>query len=285
MKKLLFIFVSFVIAISAFGQSATINGNACPLSPTVCHENVCINSFVDLTADITSGTIDSVRWYEQIDVGSGWGAAQDIGTSLTVSVPVNEVATFGHQYHYTLVVYIGATSYLASTEVFVDGPPTAVLNASSTSFCEGQSITFTASGGVYYEFLVEGIPVQGPSTNNDYITSSLSDGDVVEVVVEDINGCTNTASLVVTVYALPDATNIIPSDACEGEGMDFQYVGLSGSGDWTIKFWDPTHTIQWGPDYTTSVANGMVLDVPIPYGTSDVDVELIDNATLCSNFN
>ena len=85
-----------------------------------------------------------------------------------------------------------------------------------------------------------------------------------------------------TVRPRPDATSVMPSSTCLGEEMDWTYSGLTGTGPWVVSFWDPTHTIQYGPDYNVSNPNGSINDVPIPYGTPNVHFKIEDN--YCPNF-
>lgn len=92
-----------------------------------------------------------------------------------------------------------------TNSVLVRPVPTATLSSSDAddAICEGENVIFTASGGIHYNFQVNGATVQnGVSTT--YTTSSLSDGDVVTVLVTNASGCTDVSpSIIMTVHPLP----------------------------------------------------------------------------------
>ena len=92
--------------------------------------------------------------------------------------------------------------------------PIASLTSSDADniFYEGAFITFTAGGGTIYDFLVDGISLQNGSLNT-YTTNSLTDGQVISVVVTDAEGCSATsAGITVDVIPMPDGWTINPPD-------------------------------------------------------------------------
>ncbi len=96
------------------------------------------------------------------------------------------------------------------------------------TFCTGSAITFTAGGGSNYNFRIGGTSVQS-GTSSTYATSSLTNGQVVDVVVTNSNSCVATsASITNTVNALPLPT-ITSSDAdntfCLGTSITFTASG------------------------------------------------------------
>ena len=100
---------------------------------------------------------------------------------------------------------------------------TATLNATDTEICEGESITFNASGAGTtgsYEFFVNAGSVQGPLANHIFTTNALTDGDVVSVRVVDDNGCVDTEQLAITVNPLPIVT-LAPdvNNVCQGTSV------------------------------------------------------------------
>ncbi|MCF8465742.1 MAG: HYR domain-containing protein [Flavobacteriales bacterium] len=73
----------------------------------------------------------------------------------------------------------------------VNPGPTVLLvsNDADTTICVGQSISFFASGGLTYEFLVDGVS-QGPASSTSvFVTSTLTNGQVVSVIATDGNLC------------------------------------------------------------------------------------------------
>ncbi len=118
---------------------------------------------------------------------------------------------------------------------------------------------FTGSGGVQYEFFVNGIEVQALGADDTYDTSTLADGDVVSVNVYNADNCVGTSSLTMTVQ---DAINLLDVSAsateyCEGSGGVSIYIATPQNGVTydlirtsddnlmgTITF-DGTNTVQW----------------------------------------
>ena len=142
--------------------------------------------------------------------------------------------------------------------------PVATLTSSDpdNTFCSGTSVTFTASGGTNYNFRVGGISVQNSSAST-YITSSLANGQAVDVVVTNANGCVSTSAQIVNIVnSLPTAV-LISSDAdnkfCVGTSVTFTAGGGS-----SYNFRVNGTSVQNGPSssYTTSaLTNGQVVDV------------------------
>ena len=70
----------------------------------------------------------------------------------------------------------------SSTETYALNDPGALPVSLASSedptneICDGESVTFTASGSVDYEFFINGVSV---STTNPYVTTTLVDGESV----------------------------------------------------------------------------------------------------------
>jgi len=143
-------------------------------------------------------------------------------------------------------------------------PPTPGLAISDadSAFCEGTEVVFTATGGILYDFRVDGISVQSGS-DDTFTTDTLTDGQRIDVIVTDGNSCTATsAEIEVTVFSLPDA-QLSDSDAdqiiCEGTIVTF-----SASGGANYDFTVDGLTAQSGTqsDYLTdSLTDGQTVNV------------------------
>jgi gliding motility-associated-like protein len=148
----------------------------------------------------------------------------------------------------------------------VNSFPTPALFSSDAdnNFCAGTAITFYAGGGNSYNFRIGGISVQN-GTSSDYTTNSLTNGQIVDVVVTSVNGCSVTsASISNTVYSLP-APVLTSSDPdntfCEGTSITF-----TSSGGINYDFSIAGQSKQGGSlsTFTTnSLTNGQVVDVII----------------------
>ncbi|MCT4587462.1 MAG: hypothetical protein N4A71_06535, partial [Carboxylicivirga sp.] len=85
-------------------------------------------------------------------------------------------------YNVTVIVTDGNGCIATSTPVNITfDPATAGLGADNTTICAGEDVTFTATGGVSYEFFVDGASVQGPGAEDVYVAAGLTDGQVVTV--------------------------------------------------------------------------------------------------------
>lgn len=90
--------------------------------------------------------------------------------------------------------------------ITVNPLPTVTASVTDTLVCAGDSVTFTGSGALSYTW------------NNgvmDGMSYSVMSSDTFIVTGADVNGCMNTASVMVNVNALPNVTVTLPLDtAC-----------------------------------------------------------------------
>ncbi|OYX84775.1 MAG: hypothetical protein B7Y83_07105 [Flavobacteriales bacterium 32-34-25] len=101
--------------------------------------------------------------------------------------------------------------------------PTLSSNDADNSFCAGTSVMFTAGGGTSYNFKVNGVSVQN-GTSTTYTTSTLTNGQVVTVVVSNSSCSVTSSGITNIVNALPsagltsnDADNIFCSGTLEAQ--------------------------------------------------------------------
>ena len=159
----------------------------------------------------------------------------------------------------------GCTS-VATENITINPLPTATLTSSEPTnvFCEGTSVTFTAGGGANYIFRINGSPVQN-SASATYTTSTLVNGDIVDVIVTDGSGCeaisagiTNTVNPVPT----PTLTSSEPTNIfCEGISVTF-----TAGGGVIYTFRVNGSPVQSGPSATyttTTLKNGDVVSVEV----------------------
>ncbi len=169
---------------------------------------------------------------------------------------------------------IGCSATSSEINVNVLTLPTPALSSSDTdnAFCAGTEVTFTASGGTSYNFRINGTSVQD-GTGTNLTTSTLQDGDAVDVIVTNDNGCSAVSSEIVhTVFALPEATLTISdtdSTFCDGTEVIF----TAGGGD-TYNFRVGGASVQnsTSTSYTTStLLDGQVVDVIVTNPNGCVD--------------
>ena len=105
-----------------------------------------------------------------------------------------------------------------SKTVTIYSLPTAGLSSgiAPETICEGDFVTFTASGGTEYAFYKAGILVQARSASNTYTTNGLSNTQSVTVIAYNANGCEDQETIEMDVLSISSAGSItfsIPSDA------------------------------------------------------------------------
>ena len=90
-----------------------------------------------------------------------------------------------------------ADSSTQSVTITVNGLPDATISSSATDdqVCKGTEVTYTATGGVEYEFKVDGVIRQAKSASSTFVTSAISDTSTVTVVAYNASGCKDEASL------------------------------------------------------------------------------------------
>ncbi len=127
----------------------------------------------------------------------------------------------------------------ATVTVAVNGLPIVVANTTSATVCAGGSVTLTGSGASSYTWTggaMDGVPFAPTITDTYTVTGT------------DGNGCSNTASVMVTVNALPSVGSNPPSaTVCMGGS-----VTLSGTGA-TSYMWMPM--ITDGMPFTPSISD------------------------------
>ncbi|WP_026999809.1 immunoglobulin domain-containing protein, partial [Eisenibacter elegans] len=111
----------------------------------------------------------------------------------------------------------GCTSFSDFIRMTVNTPvtPSVSISASSTEICSGSNVSFTATpvnGGVSptYQWRVNGSDVSG-ATSNTFNSSSLSNGDVVSVLLTSSLTCVSSATASSNTIAMTVNTPVTPS--------------------------------------------------------------------------
>jgi len=132
---------------------------------------------------------------------------------------------------YNIVVMDGAGCTDTGTEVLTNtGGVTATASASSLTICTGDNVTITATGGTGYVWST------GPTTAS--FTDTPAATTTYNVTVTDGSGCSDNASVTVTVNSIPTTTVTADTSICAGET-----VMLTANGG-TTYFWNTTETTQ-----------------------------------------
>ncbi|RMG83402.1 MAG: T9SS C-terminal target domain-containing protein [Bacteroidetes bacterium] len=202
----------------------------------------------------------------------------------TGSTAMTAIANSTGTYVVTVTDNFGMT---ATASLFIETlplPDVTITADGPNQFCEGGSVTLTASGGVSY--------VWDDPNNTTGPTLVATQTNGYTVTVTDANGCTNSETFSVTAYPLPNVTLSAPNgfDFCEGET-----ITVTASADTIVDlFWSTldTNVMMVTLDQTTNLqvvvvdghgcvdsASVVVTERPLPTATIAPDT-LIE---FCSN--
>jgi len=206
------------------------------------------------------------------------GAQYQFLVNGTVAQPASAANTFTPSPAFTvgnqqvIVIVDNGTCSSRDTVNFVTlALPTPTLAvAPGNTICAGTSATFTATGGVNYEFKVNGITVQnGPTAT--FTTSTLTNGQIVSVDVTNATSCLATATpITMIIRPLPTVASALgnATPECVNEMVTVTLTGLTGTGPWTFEFWNVdgsnnATTLYYSVPGNVSTVNGTIT-VPIP---------------------
>lgn len=146
----------------------------------------------------------------------------------------------------------GCVSANQATVTIVVGPPVAVLAASKSKICAGESVTLTASGGVTYEWI--GLPGNG---NTQVVTPPVG-MTTYSVFALGGNGCKVLNPTSITIEVVPAIESTLQDVyACAGDsgildagaGPNYTYVWSTGATTQTISVNTPGI-------YSVTISNG-----------------------------
>ena len=228
---------------------------------------ICAGTSVTFTATPTDGGTPSYQWKIN-GVNAGTNNPNFTSASLSNNDAVSVTMT-------SSITCVTSPTAISNTITMAVNPlplPTLSSSAAGNSFCQGTSVTFTASGGTNYDFMVGGVSEQN-GTSATYTTTSLPSGTVVvSVIVTNASGCSALSTGITnTVHPLPIAT-LTSSDAdnviCQGTIVTF-----TASGGTNYNFMTGTTSLQNGTSatYTTTsttpLTNGQEIHVVVTNST------------------
>ena len=223
---------SFVIRVNGLTGTNIIGSN----------QNVCsgetpaaFTSISTPTSDrLSDGAVYTYQWQSRI----GSNPYSDIiGANSETFTPSSVTTTTDYQ-RKVISTYNSVVCDMisASVRVTVDSNPDVFLSAASTSICAGDSVIFTASGAVSYEFFVSGISQGATSTSNTKTISGFTDGQLVTVIGENAQNCFTTSSAVtITVNPIPSgslSSGLTLDTMCKGD-----YPIFTATGGTTYEFY------------------------------------------------
>lgn len=126
----------------------------------------------------------------------------------------------------------GCSATSTPNTIFVSPLPLVTLTSSDPDqvICLNQELTLTATGADFYEFFVNGVSQGPPLANNTFISDSIGNSQIVNVVGYQNTGCFASSVSPLSFTVLPAPTvNLYCSDAdttiCFGESVTFTALG------------------------------------------------------------
>ena len=243
------------------GTSITVN----PLSSTIyyvraegpCNTTTCVSQAITVTPAPQAG-------FSNISTPSACGASDGC-----ISVVANG-GTSPYSYTFNgvnspstvcnlaagpyIIVVTDASGCQDITSVALNDPGATPANVVSSeldnTICQGDPVTFTASGSYLYNYYVNGNFV---TNSNPWTTTNLNQGDIINVVALDYNFCSyTTLGITMTVHSNP-SVSVTTTDPTSCGAAD-------GSGIATVSGGQPGFTFTWAPNTleTTSTAYGLM---------------------------
>ena len=231
--------------------SASVTANALPTASLIASGTLtCAQTSVTLTA--SGGTS-----YTFANAGGTLGTPGSAST-LVVSAGGTYSVTVGNDNGCT------ATSTTAISQNIVTPAASLTTSTGSLSFCNGTLLTLVAGTGATYRFST-GATQTGGSVGN---TATVNATGTYSVTVTGANGCTNTASVSVSIVAVTTITNTLPAtvSVCEGTappGLSITATGANLTYQWfkgTTPLPDQTSTVlTFGAASPTDAGNYYVV--------------------------
>lgn len=218
---------------------------------------ICAGVSVTFSATPSNGGTPSYQWKV-----NGTNAGTNSSTFTSATLTNNDAVSVAMTSSLSCVTSGTANSNIITMVVNPLPVPTLSSSAPGNAFCAGTSVTFTASGGVNYDFRVGTTSIQNGS-GNVYTTTTLANGDVVSVIVTNANGCIATSSGITnTVHPLPTATirsSAAINTSCVGTSVTFT---ASGGSSYNFRVSGASVQNSTLSTYTTSaLTNGQIVDV------------------------
>jgi gliding motility-associated-like protein len=186
-----------------------------PASATICAGN---------STSITASGVTSYTWSPATGLNATTGATVTAAPTTTTTYTVTGSAS-------------GCPNTTANITVSVNALPTVAASSAAPAICSGQSTTITGSGASTYTWS----PATGLSaTTGTSVTANPTVTTSYTVTGTALNGCTNTATVNLTINALPNATATSGNVTCNGANNGTATVNASGgSGTYTYA-WTPS---------------------------------------------
>ena len=241
------------ITLCSASNSVTVSVNSLPaISVTPSSAAICIGSGTSLTA---SGAVTY-----------SWSPSAGLSATSGATVTANPLTTTTYT-----VTGTDANGCINSTNVnvTVNSLPTISITPASVTICNGSSTPLTASGAVTYIWS----PAAGLSaTTGATVQANPSSNTTYSAIGTDANGCSNTATVAITVNPTPVTTgvsicqggsagsltssSICPNGSSITIGPSNAATGSNVTGIGTIAWGNPNYAISSGGGYAVANLSG-----------------------------
>ena len=220
------------------GQVINILGSSIGCTSSSNSISITVNAIPSLT--LSSTDVDNVYCEDEIvDYTSGGATNYEFivdGVSQGPSSPLNTINSSVFPIGSYSVQVIGESNNCSNTAVnmiTINPLPIAGLLSSDIDniICSNESVTYTGSGGTFYEFFVN-LASQGiPSPVNTFTSSTLANNDNVSVNVSSPEGCISSEVFPAITVNLTPTVSLTNSEAdttiCIGDNVDFNAAGAT----------------------------------------------------------
>ncbi len=229
----------------------------------------------NVTLTIIGGTLGNSGSWTWHEGSCGNAAVIGTGNSITITQPAVGI----HDYYVRAEGTCNTTACVQISITVHALPATPLINASGpTTFCQGNSVDLSSSGGVLYQWYENGISINGATSNS--ISGINHSGNFSVTIVADANGCSDnsvSAPVNVTVKSLPLVTVTAPVKVCVGTSYTVSAKGASNyswkPSTYTGNTFDFTPSVAGKDNYTvtgtdnnncSNTASTSVIVIPLP---------------------
>ncbi|MCA6362043.1 MAG: gliding motility-associated C-terminal domain-containing protein [Bacteroidetes bacterium] len=259
----------------------TANTNGCIDTDTV---TVVVDPVQSITAgpdfSICSGTQGTIGVPPQA-AGStySWTGPGIVGSTTGSSVTV-QPTTGPASYSVTVTSANGCIS-TDVVQVTVFSLPNVTASATDNTVCAGSNTTLTAAGAANFQW----IPTVGLGNPNSGQTSANPPNNTSYTVIgTDANGCTDTATVNITILPLPEIyLETTPSNCGDSTGTITQQAVLAGTGPFTFQVNNQTYNSMPITGLTGGTYNVVTTDANGCVNSGPVTINTVNTATVQAN--
>ncbi len=235
------------------------------------NQSICVNGNTSFTVSAGNGNPITYQWQVSTDAGASWnnitnGGVYSGATTATLNLTGVPGSFTNNQYRAVLTVTACSSTENSGAAILTVNPlPVIVINAAPyTKLHPGITTTITAAvspnAAVTYQWYKNGIAVPG-ATNERIVVDVDNLGDY-SVMVNDVNGCTNSSASLTISEAANDILFIYPSPNT-GQ-FQVRYYNLNGNAvnPRTLSIYDSKGARVFSRTY----------NITLPYSRMDVDM-------------